>query len=211
MLRKKGLLQAADTLLKSFPEDMRDVQYYLWTEQFDVVLEMDPNHEKALAHCARKLFEEGNFGEAVDIYDRLLLLRADKASYMLNKAVCLVNMEEYEDALKLLYQLNYEHPDDLSVQRALAWALTCDGKLEQADKLFQALVRLDNPVASDFQNQGFCLWLQGRIEEAAEALRTYHEKEGISHAHFLQWDVEWLLKRGISRTDVKMMEDLIGA
>lgn len=211
MLRKKGLLQAADTLLKSFPEDMRDVQYYLWTEQFDVVLEMDPNHEKALAHCARKLFEEGNYGEAVDIYDRLLLLRADKASYMLNKAVCLVNMEEYEDALKLLYQLNYEHPDDLSVQRALAWALTCDGKLEQADKLFQALVRLDNPVASDFQNQGFCLWLQGRIEEAAEALRTYHEKEGISHAHFLQWDVEWLLKRGISRTDVRMMEDLIGA
>lgn len=211
MLRKKGLQQAADTLLKSLPEDMRDVQYYLWTEQYDVVLEMDPNHEKALAHRARKLFEEGNFGEAVDIYDRLLLLRADKASYMLNKAVCLVNMEEYEDALKLLYQLNYEHPDDLSVQRALAWALTCDGKLEQADKLFQALVRLDNPVASDFQNQGFCLWLQGRIEEAAEALRTYHEKEGISHAHFLQWDVEWLLKRGISRTDVRMMEDLIGA
>ena len=211
MLRKKGLQQAADTLLKSFPEDMRDVQYYLWTEQYDVVLEMDPNHEKALAHRARKLFEEGNFGEAVDIYDRLLLLRADKACYMLNKAVCLVNMEEYEDALKLLYQLNYEHPDDLSVQRALAWALTCDGKLEQADKLFQALVRLDNPVASDFQNQGFCLWLQGRIEEAAEALRTYHEKVGITHAHFQQWDVEWLLKRGISRTDVRMMEDLIGA
>ena len=204
-------MEAADVLLKSFSEDVRDIQYYLWTGQFAVVLEMDPDNEKGLTQYARELFRQNRYEAAVTVYDHLLLLRADKPSYMLNKAVCLVNMEEYEDAIKLLYQLNYEHPDDLGIQRALAWALTCDGKLEQADKLFQSLVVVDNPVESDFQNRGFCLWLQGRIEEAVKALRTYHEKVKMTDVHFQQWDVEWLQKRGISKTDIKMMEDLIGA
>jgi tetratricopeptide (TPR) repeat protein len=209
MLRKKGLLQAADTLLKSFPEDMRDVQYYLWTEQFDVVLEMDPNHEKALAHCARKLFEEGNFGEAVDIYDRLLLLRADKASYMLNKAVCLVKLEEYEDALKLLYQLDYEHGDDANIQRVFAWALTCDGKLEQADKVYTQLIAAQQATAEDYLNQGYCLWLMKRIDDAVESFRKYIELTPAEQRNDPLFDFFWLKNRGVDIIQFNMMIALV--
>lgn len=155
-------------------------------------------------------FEEGNFGEAVDIYDRLLLLRADKASYMLNKAVCLVNMEEYEDALKLLYQLNYEHPDDLSVQRALAWALTCDGNWNRPTSCSRRWFVSTIPWQVISRIRAFAYGFKDVLKKPPRRCVLIMRRR-ISHAHFLQWDVEWLLKRGISRTDVKMMEDLIGA
>ena len=131
----------------------------------------------------------------------------NKVNYMLNKAVCLVNMEEYEDALKLLYQLNYEHDEDVNIQRVLAWALTCDGKLEQADKLYQQLTSNDSATSEDYLNMGYCQWLLGRIKEADACFDQYFTLGG-NYFEILE-NKRWLNQRGISDTDIRMMMALI--
>ena len=207
VMKKHMLDFEADCLLDSFPESMRDVQYYLWKDNFDAALHLDPDNERALSARARHLFSEGLYEEANEDYEHLLLLHPGKVSYMLNKAVCLVNMEEYEDALKLLYQLNYEHDDNVNIQRVLAWTLTCDGKLEQADKLYQQLTSDDSATSEDYLNKGYCQWLLGRIKEADACFDQYFTLGGDYYEAFN--NKHWLNQRGISDTDIRLMQAMV--
>jgi tetratricopeptide (TPR) repeat protein len=147
------------------------------------------------------------YGFANNDYERLLMLHPGKVSYMLNKVVCQVNMEEYDDALKLLYQLNYEHEDDVNIRRVLAWALTCDGKLEQADNLYQQLTGDDSATAEDYLNKGYCQWLLGRIKEADACFDQYFTLGGDFHEAFS--NKKWLYQRGINDTDIRMMQAMV--
>lgn len=90
---------------------------------------MEPEHEKALTGYARALFSRGMYSEALAIYDRLLTISPDKKSYLLNRAVCQTNVGQYAAALKDLYRLNYEAPDNQNISRVLAWALVCEAEV----------------------------------------------------------------------------------
>ncbi len=212
MLIKQKMRDKALLLLDSYPEEMRDVQYYLLKEDYEKALELAPDNERALTGYARVMFRKANYNEAADVYERLLLLYPDNNNYMLNRAVCLVNIEDYENALKILFQMNYENPDDDRILRVFAWALTCDGKLEQADKIFRQLISMEKCHGNDYQNYGYCLWLMGRIKESAESFRRYSDYvgQGSDNSHYFL-DEHWLLQRGISLTEIKMMRDLIGS
>lgn len=206
MVRKRKLNNYSDLLLDSFPKEMRDLQYYLWKEDYAKALEKDPENEKALAGYARDCFRVKLYDKALDIYESLLLKNPEKTNYMLNKAVCLVNLEEYEDAQKVLYQLNYERPDDLGVAHVLAWSLTCSGKMEQAENLYQQLMAQEKPDASDHLNYGYSLWLQKRINEAVVQFRKYVKLEKEQgHPSELHLDEAWLRARGISEIEIRMM------
>lgn len=207
VMKKNMYDYEATVLLKSIPESMRDVQYYLWMGDYSAALELEPNNERALSARARFYFSEGLYGFANNDYERLLMLHPGKVSYMLNKVVCQVNMEEYDDALKLLYQLNYEHEDDVNIRRVLAWALTCDGKLEQADNLYQQLTSDDSATAEDYLNKGYCQWLLGRIKEADACFDQYFTLGGDFHEAFS--NKKWLYQRGINDTDIRMMQAMV--
>ena len=210
MLKKRKMNKSLALLMQSFPEEMRDQNYYLWMEDYERALEIDPENEWALVGHARNRFKAKDYEGALEIYEHLLLKYPEKKNYMLNKAVCQVNMEDYEEAQKVLYQLNYEHPEDMSVAHVLAWSLTCDGKMEQAENLYQQLMAQEAPNPSDFLNYGYSLWLQGRIHEAAEQLREYARVvAGNENTATLQLDDSWLKARGISETEICMMKTLV--
>ena len=208
-LMKRKLTRQAEGLLKTFPEDMHDIQYYLWTKDYPAALQIEPDNERALAGAARLFFSIKQYEESASFYDKLHLLHPEKTGYVLNKAVCLVHLEQYDDALKLLYQLNYEHDDDDNINRVLAWTLTCDNRYEQALKLYGQLTAVEKPLADDYQNQGYCLWLTGQVGAAAESFRTYCKLSGTASDKADFFDLEWLKKRNITETDAKMMAALV--
>ena len=209
MMKKHRLDKMARAVLNTFPDSLRDAQFYVWTNSFEKALELEPNNVRALAGAARWQFSRGNYAQADDYYDRLLLLEPEKVSYKLNKAVCLVKLEEYEDALKLLYQLDYEHADDANIQRVFAWALTCDGKLEQADKVFTQLIAAQQATAEDYLNQGYCLWLMKRIDDAVASFRKYIELTPAEQRNDPLFDFMWLKDRGIDIIQYHMMMALV--
>ena len=151
------------------------------------------------------------------VYNRLLELNPDKKSYQLNKSVCLTNLHRYEEAEQILFRLNYEDADDLNVARVLAWALTGDGKFEQAERLYGQLMAEENPVDSDILNNGFYLWLTGKIDEAANCFRTYEhntknqQNRRVDVYNLIRRERELLVKNGIVDEEISMMFDLIGA
>jgi len=76
-------------------------------------------------------------------------------SFMLNYSVCLTNMERYDEALKMLYRLSYEYPDNSNVNRVKARALTGSGKYGQARKIYERLYESGNVENEDIINNGY--------------------------------------------------------
>lgn len=209
MMRKNHYTALADRVMDSFPEDMKDIEYYLWRKDYYSAFDLDNDNEYALTGLARQHFERGRYKNAAQLYDKLIQQHPQKSRYMLNKAVCLVNLEEYEDALKLLYQLDYEEPDNLFATRALAWALTCCGKLEQAESVYQKLMAQEQPTADDYHNYGCYLWLLGRVDDAAKCFKKYADLNETGDAPLLLFEADWLRKRGITDIDINMMDALV--
>ena len=121
-----------------------------------------------------------------------------------------MQLERYEDALKPLYRLNYEQPDNDAVSRVLAWAQTCQGKLEQAANIYEQLMGREQQKDEDLKNYGYCLWLQGQVGRAGELFRQYCQRRGetiVRESDF--FDVDWLQKRGITTVEIKMMQALL--
>ena len=208
-------------------EKYRVVDYYLLKAYLGIspydnymnALELDPDNERALRGIAKVNFNACLYKEALEVYERLLEKKPDNKSFLLNKAVCLTNMFQYDEAEQILFRLNYENPDDLNVVRSLAWALTGNGKYEQAGRLYDQLMATGNPTASDTTNYAFFLWFSGRIDEAANAFRSYlkdynHDDSDDADDRTLINNVfcgeEKLIKaKGISDEEATMMCDWI--
>ena len=180
-------------------------------------LDLNPQSERAMWGLAKVLFKENRCEAALDLYNQLVELNPDKKSYQLNKAVCLTNLHRYEEAEQILFRWNYENADDLNVARVLAWTLTCDGKYEQAGRLYEQLMAEETPADGDLLNYGFYLWFTGKIDEAANCFRTYkkHNSKHQDHEHNVQLLIrneQYLLdKNGIIEEEITLMYDLIDA
>ena len=229
-LMKRRRYAEAVSVLESLNDEQRDVQYYILlgtalqhvsplTTPFSPLicyqraLELEPGNERAQAGLARALYGSGQYENALDAYERLLAMQPDSKSYQQGAAVCLLNLERADEALKLLYKLNYLYPDDLGISRLLAWALTVGGKYEQAGKLYDQLLAIDQPLPADMLNYGYCLWFAGNIVTAIGMFRQFlssQQEPGFSlEKEFLQTEHQLIVQRGIGDTEILLMLDAV--
>lgn len=181
-------------------------------ESFQHLLQLQPDSERAWVGYARTAFADGDYQDAFDYYTRLAQRRPDRHSYQLNQAVCLTNLSQYDEALKLLYKLNYESPDDLDVSRVLAWTLVGAARYDQAAAIYQELLVADSPQADDLLNYGYCLWFSGRPAEAADHFKRYAQADGITfdaQKEFLHTEARLIRQHGVSEVEVRLMIDFL--
>ena len=167
-------------------------------------LELEPENEKARQGYARALFDLQRYQEALAAYDQLLNVNPDQKHYLLNRAVCLTNIGRYADALKDLYRLNFESPEDTNVNRVLAWTLTCDGKYEQAEKIYSQLLT-DQSLPEDLLNYGYCLWLGGHVDDAADCFHRYLKETEQKKTFIIENELTLLREKGITEPEMQMM------
>ena len=179
-------------------------------DYFKKAVRIKPDSERALRGLARSQFLCKQYAAANKTYDRLLTLQPEKRTYLLNKAVCLSNLEKYEDALKILYKLDYNSPDDPYVPHVLAWTLACNGKYEQAIKLYDRLLDQPEPNPDDLLNYGYCLWFSGNVTGAIGMFRQYCEDEFFDYVEeFFETGYHLLQKHGISDEEIRLMIDAV--
>ena len=133
-----------------------------------------------------------------------LCLNPEKKSYLLNRAVSLTNLGQYTGALKDLYRLNYEAPDDQNVSRVLAWALVCEGKYDAAVKIYNELLKGD-VEADDLLNYGYSLWFSGHVDEAADCFHRFLKEADCEPDFILENEADLLREKGISEPEQQMM------
>ena len=157
---------------------------------------------------------EKNFELAVACYLRLHDLYPDNRIYAQNYCVTLMKQERYYDALNILYRLDYEH-HSANTSRAMAWALMGDGKLEQAQALYDKLLLDESTAPEDFLNAAYCHWIQGETNTAVNLFVDYKEALGNRElsADWLTAEMEndsrMLARHGIKPVDMMLMSDLV--
>ena len=220
-LMKLKRTEEAGAVLNNTDESQWDLRFYLMTgyiaqnyggvfvcgeasDCFLKALALDPKNERALHGIAKQRFLEEDYQAALDYYDQLLSLQTGKRSYLLNHAVCLTKLLRYQDALKELYQLNYEHPDDRKVNKVLAWTLTCDGKYEQAVKIYQQLLDGEGQM-EDLLNYGYCLWFSGHISDATDCFSRYLKETGVQKRDIIESESALIKEKGITEAEQQMM------
>lgn len=224
---KRKHYQAAKLVIDNVDVERRNFNYYLLQgmlqqhhpdfasmsalESFAQAIKLQPDCEQALAGYARAAFSTRSYETALVNYERLLDLKPDSKTYQLNAAICLTNLERNEEAEKRLHKLNYLYPDDMTVNRVLAWVLTLNGKFEQADKLFNSLLSVEKPKPVDIMNYGYSHWMAGETMVAISAFRQFMNTPGNE-----DYDMEkelfvtshkMLTERGISDVEISMMLD----
>ncbi len=109
----------------------------------------------------------------------------------------------------MVFQLDYEHPDDLNVKRTLAWGLMAQGKLQQAQEVYQRILSNEKAVAEDYLNAGYCEWFMGNMSAAKSMFALYANKGKQSLSFHFAHDAKTLEAHGISLMDRTLMADLL--
>jgi len=155
--------------------DMNMSRPDLAMDKLDRVLELQPDNERATALLAKACLMQGEVDEAEEHYEKLCMLHPEKTGYALNYCITLTEAGKYDEAVNMLYKLNYEHPESMEIVRVLAWGLLGQGKLEQAGKEYARLLDSGKATGNDYINAGYCKWFGGELSAAVDLFRKYKE------------------------------------
>ena len=138
-----------------------------------------------------------------------------------------------EEGTKLLYKLDYEHPNNANVRRVLAWCMMLQGNFDKAIDIYTCLLSQPDAVSADRLNAAYAHWLSRDVARAVALLREYcnlceQEEAEAKEAAKKQGrrceptksrnyrlvedftkDADLLSKYGISLTERKIMVDIV--
>ena len=138
-----------------------------------------------------------------------------------------------EEGTKLLYKLDYEHPNNANVRRVLAWCKMLQGSFDKAIDIYTRLLSQPDAVSADRLNAAYAHWLSRDVARAVALLREYcnlceQEEAQAKEAAKKQGqrceptksrnyrlvedftkDADLLSKYGISLTERKIMVDIV--
>ena len=138
-----------------------------------------------------------------------------------------------EEGTKLLYKLDYEHPNNANVRRVLAWCMMLQGHFDKAIDIYTRLLSQPDAVSADRLNAAYAHWLSRDVVRAVALLREYcnlceQEEAEAKEAAKKQGrrceptksrnyrlvedftkDADLLSKYGISLTERKIMVDIV--
>lgn len=177
-----------DTIIKLYDGDkFSDVEYLklsalvkLKNGDYDAaykllakLLESKPSDIQILKGMAKAAFHENRYDESIKCYDKLISMLPDDYHLLLDKAILQVNTSDYKLGMNVLFKLNYEHPSDANVMRAMAWGHLRDKQPDKALDVYMKLFEKGNKASADYLNCGYAKWFINDIEGAAGMFKRF--------------------------------------
>ena len=122
---------------------------------------------------------------------------------------CLLEMEEFDEALKSYFKVEYLDPTNHKVWRPIAWCSFVAGKFDQARKYYEKLLD-DDSTQFDYMNFGHLEWCEGNRQEATNLYMKSIRKKEISIDHFMesfQEDEKYLIQFGVEADEIPILLD----
>ena len=178
---------------------------------YSKALEFGADNKIALQGYAKSCFYAEDFTHALEAYQRLLELAPEHLPTKKKYCICLIHTNQAEQAVKLLYQMDFENPGNWSVVRILAWALLVSGKNDKAQSEYKRLLESENPSTEDVFNAALCDWTMGDIPQTLSKLKKYIYRSSSQKSVLAELlkEKEMLSSYGISVYQIIMMSDLV--
>lgn len=132
--------------------------------------QLDAAPISVLPFIAQYAFKQQRYEMAVDCYKRLCQISVDNSTYNLRLSVALLSLGKMDEALPLLYKLDFQYPNNRNVLRAMAWAQLLNGEPEKAFTRYELLLKAPSTIPADSLNAAYAAWVTGRYQQAAEHL-----------------------------------------
>lgn len=119
-------------------------------------------------------------------------------------------MEEYEEAVKQFYKVEFLDEKSRKSWRPLAWTLFLIGNFDDSKKYFDKIL-LDKPTATDYLNMGHLSLAMGRMQEAINNYKLTLQ-EGFTVEQFLEAlnaDSKAMSRAGIPSEIVPLVADAV--
>lgn len=183
---------------------------------FERLHELKPESMWVKLYLANIRCSLGDLEEAEDLYRELHELYPENRNFAFRYAQILVDLREYDDALNILYRLDYE-AEESKVKDEMANVFLEIGKLEQAEKkLLEAKELTDYDTNSyTYFYLGIVHWAKGMLNEAVHDFQCHlknhsHSTDSSVLSLHLKENSELLKQYGIGNDcDICMMCDLV--
>ena len=146
-------------------------------DMLQLVLAEQPSSVRAMSALARALMHEKRYAEARPLYNLLLEQKPHSVAYALRLALCMVETDAEEEALKIVYEQSFRHADDADVQRMLGWTLLRCRQPEKAQQALQPLAQAASATPTDSLYLAYSLWAQGQRAAAVPLLQQYATRQ----------------------------------
>jgi tetratricopeptide (TPR) repeat protein len=115
---------------------------------------------------AESLYVSKHFNEAIEYYDKVILIKSDDYNAHNNKANALTNIKQYDEALESFDIALGLTKRTGNIYYNKAFLLRIIGRLEEAVECLDHAVKLQPENCQYFNNKGYVLAEMGRYEEA---------------------------------------------
>ena len=153
--------------------------------------------------------ETSNSPKALEYYKAAEIHHPDDLNNQLNVGHCLLELNQFEEALKCYFKVEYLDQGNKKVWRPIGWCSFLTGKKEQAEKYFLKLIE-EEPGKHDLMNMGHVQWSLCNRKAALDYYKQSISKTRFSEAEFMdvfEEDLPQLLLQGIDKDDVPIMLD----
>ena len=146
-------------------------------KKLEELLKHFPDNPTALKMLAKCSLANGEYLKAVKAY-RSLLEKEPSPKLQLHLAYCLLEIIEVEEAVRILYELDFNKPNELQILRPLAWGLAMRGDYGKSVKQYTKIVELadkagDKTVWEDRYNLALVSWCLGDKDGTMAVLKEY--------------------------------------
>lgn len=168
---------------------------------------------KRMQQCYEALDDNAQRAECLR---RMLQMREDDTKTMVDLGMCLIRMEQYDEAIKYFYQLEFSNRRVVPASRAIAWCLLQTGQYERASRYYARLLKNSQTARDeDYLNAGHCAFLMGLRHEAQDLYMQHathhamHDPEARDILQHFTEDEKLLHDKGLDYTDIALMRDAI--
>lgn len=166
--------------------------------QYNKCLAQKDNDFSVLRSLARAYYSNGDYEKAAFTFDALHTMRPESLSYQLNYAMAMTKSGKAADVVNMLFKLEYEHPDNITISNTLGWTLMFAGKKEQA--LTTLMKHADNKAVS--QNLAYAHLINNNMSEAVKLLHIIPKDQRMES---MREDADLLGLYGIGEAEMAML------
>lgn len=167
----------------------------------------------ALNLVAKVYCIEEYYDLALEVYKELYQLKPSGKT-KLKMAYCLLETDESQEAVKLLYELDYNDPNNLDILRPLAWGLLMRHDADKALTMYNKVMKLikekgEKPTREDFLNQGIAYWCNDDKEAASDCFCQIVDAKRDFVAILSRNEAKLLEIYSIYKKDIVLMGDMV--
>ena len=186
-------------------------EYAAASEYYSMADLTDEASAWTLRHMAACLRQSGRPGEAVGPLRRLCRLEPESTTAALNLAFSLMESKNYEEAYRLLRELEQRITDTGRLWRALAWTAFMLGDYGGSREYWER-ISPDSLTAHDLLNMGHLAWAEARTADAISLYSRSMKMAGQTPAELraaIAADFGVLADTGIDRAELPLLVDAI--